>query len=209
MPSIFFPICSVINMSLGDIETIVSCNQSRVTHWDLSLGKFNSELKYSSDSLYIGFHFQSLTILWCLMKYSQRSLTLKRLFSNFYVFGSTWYLSIYLAEFSHYPQSASLMPPQWEYCSHVSPGKNFWKFSFSPVSQAVPTGVLRQGVLIAQIWKLPKENTQCFHCLFIRENEQRCMKIWCSFHEPRIHCKVWNLISFGLNPQEHNKTDFS
>ena len=89
------------------------------------------------------------------------------------------------------------------------PGKIFENFSFYPVSQAVPTGVLRQGFLIAQIWKLPKENTQCFHCLFIRENEQRCMKIWCSFHEPRIHCKVWNLISFGLNPQEHNKTDFS
>ena len=24
-----------------DIETIASCNQSRLTHWDLSLSKFN------------------------------------------------------------------------------------------------------------------------------------------------------------------------
>ena len=37
----FFTICGVTNMSLGDIETIVSCNQSRMTHCDLSLGKFN------------------------------------------------------------------------------------------------------------------------------------------------------------------------
>ena len=140
MPSIFFPICSVTNMSLGDIETIVSCNQSRVTHWDLSLGKFNSELKYSSDSLYIGFHFQSLTILWYLMKYSQRSLTLKRLFSNFYVFGSTWYLSIYLAEFSQ----SELSPIDFFDTSPVGilfPGltlENFWKFFIFPGKASSP-----------------------------------------------------------------------
>ena len=161
MPSIFFPICSVTNMSLGDIETIVSCNQSRVTHWDLSLGKFNSELKYSSDSLYIGFHFQSLTILWYLMKYSQRSLTLKRLFSNFYVFGSTWYLSIYLAEYSHYTRSVSLLPPQREYYFQVSPQKIFENFPFSPVSQAIPTDVLRQGENVTTNKKRAKITPRC------------------------------------------------
>ena len=34
-------------------------------------------MNYSSDSLYIGFHSQSLKILWQLIKYSQSFLTLK------------------------------------------------------------------------------------------------------------------------------------
>ena len=176
MPSIFFPICSVTNMSLGDIETIVSCNQSRVTHWDLSLGKFNSELKYSSDSLYIGFHFQSLTILWHLMKYSQRSLTLKRLFSNFYVFGSTWYLSIYLTEFSHYPQSASLMPPRWEYYSQVSPGKNFWKFFILPGESSSPHRGTEAGFLNCSNMKASQREHSVFPLSFHKGK-------WAEMHE--------------------------
>ena len=63
MSTFFFLIYSVTNMSLGDVESIISGNQSSVTHCELSLNKFNFYLKYSTDSLYIGFHFQSLTIL--------------------------------------------------------------------------------------------------------------------------------------------------
>ena len=33
-----------------------------------------------------------------------------RLLSHFYVFGSTWYLSFYLAEYLNHPRSISLMP---------------------------------------------------------------------------------------------------
>ena len=52
------------NMSFGDIETIVPCNKSREMYCDLFLRKFDFWLNYSSDSLYIGFHSQSLRILW-------------------------------------------------------------------------------------------------------------------------------------------------
>ena len=63
-------ICSYImsydnsNSNLGDTDTIVSCNQSREIHYDLSLGKFDFWLNYSSDILYIVFHSESLRIIW-------------------------------------------------------------------------------------------------------------------------------------------------
>ena len=37
--------CDSSDMSLGDIVTIVSCNQSREMFCELSLGKFDFELK--------------------------------------------------------------------------------------------------------------------------------------------------------------------
>lgn len=37
-------------------------------------------------------------------------------------------------------------PPRWKIYSQVSLLKMFKTFTFSPVSQAIPTGVLRQGV---------------------------------------------------------------
>ena len=52
------------NMSFGDIETIVPYNKSGEMYCDLFLRKFDFWLNYSSDSLYIGFHSQSLRILW-------------------------------------------------------------------------------------------------------------------------------------------------
>lgn len=72
-------ICSYImsydnsNTNLGDTDTAVSCNQSREIHYDLSLGKFDFWLNYSSDILYIVFHSESLMI----MKYSEIFLALK------------------------------------------------------------------------------------------------------------------------------------
>lgn len=46
----------------------------------------------------------------------------------------------------YHPQSSSLMPPRWKIYSQVSSRKKLGSFIFSPVRQAVPTGVLRQGV---------------------------------------------------------------
>ena len=61
--------------SLGDIETIVTSNQSM--ELDLSLGKFHFKPNYSCDSLYIGLHPQSfLRVLWWPMKHSQGFLML-------------------------------------------------------------------------------------------------------------------------------------
>ena len=47
-----------------DIKTIVSYNQPKEMYCDLSLGKFDLKLNYYPDSLYIGFHSQSLTRFW-------------------------------------------------------------------------------------------------------------------------------------------------
>ena len=51
------------------------------------------------------------------------------------------------AEFSYHALSNSLMPSPWKHYSQVSPWKILENFTFSPVSQAVFIGVLRQGVL--------------------------------------------------------------
>ena len=79
------------------------------------------------------------------MKCSQRFLTL-RVYSATSVSWSTWYLLIHLTELSYYLRLVSLMSLRWENYSQVSPWKVFKNFSFSSVSQAVSTGVLRQGV---------------------------------------------------------------
>ena len=44
------------NMSLDDIETFVSHNQSGEMYSDLLFDKFDSKFNYLSDSSYIGFH---------------------------------------------------------------------------------------------------------------------------------------------------------
>ena len=64
-------------ISLGDIETKVSYNQSREVYCDLPLGKFDFLYNHLSDSSYIGFHSQFLRFLWKLMKYSQNFKTFK------------------------------------------------------------------------------------------------------------------------------------
>ena len=47
--------------------------------------------------------------------------------------------------FSYYPRRV-LLSPQWEIYCLVSALKIFWNLKFSPVSQSVQTGVLRQGL---------------------------------------------------------------
>ena len=112
------------------------------------------------------------------------------LFSNFYVFGSTWYLSIYLAECSHYTRSISLLPPQREYYFQVSPRKIFEIFPFSPVSQAIPTDVLRQGVKMLPLTKKElkshQDATKCYICgkRFLKNfaSDKNCRKVTDNCH---------------------------
>ena len=65
------------NSRLGEMETIVTSNQSRELYCNLSLGKFDFYLNYSSHNLYIGLHSQSVRIRWWLMKHSQGILMLE------------------------------------------------------------------------------------------------------------------------------------
>ena len=65
------------------------------------------------------------------------------LYSNIYS-NQRVHLPVHLVGFSYHSRSVSL-PSRWKHCgSH--PGKIFENLTFFPVSQAVPTGVLRQGV---------------------------------------------------------------
>ena len=85
------------------------------------------------------------------MKYSQRFLPLKVYLATSMFLGQPGICQFTSPNFRNrnYPQSISLIPPRWEYYSQFSPWKIFENFSFSPVRQAVPTGVLRQGVSLA------------------------------------------------------------
>ena len=125
------------------------------------------------------------------MKCSQRFLTL-RVYSATSVSWSTWYLLIHLTELSYYLRLVSLMSLRWENYSQVSPWKVFKNFSFSSVSQAVSTGVLRQGV-----FKVSHASRMTFisrfHnlslCFFYRDNKRLP---WC--------------ISNSKNTRKHTKT---
>ena len=125
------------------------------------------------------------------MKCSQRFLTL-RVYSATSVSGSTWYLLIHLTELSDYLRLVSLMSLRWENYSQVSPWKVFKNFSFSSVSQAVSTRVLRQGV-----FKVSHASRMTFisrfHnlslCFFYRDNKRLP---WC--------------ISNSKNTRKHTKT---
>lgn len=124
------------------------------------------------------------------MKCSQRFLTLRG-YSATSVSGSTWYLLIHLTELSYYLRLVSLMSLRWENYSQVSPWKVFEHFSFSSVSQAVSTGVLRQGV-----FKVSHASRMTFisrfHnlslCFFYRDNKRLP---WCisNSKQTRKHTK--------------------
>ena len=95
------------------------------------------------------------------MKHTQRFLTFKGYSATSMFLGQPGYLSIYLAEYSHYTRSVSLLPPQREYYFQVSPRKIFENFPFSPVSQAIPTDVLRQGENVTTNKKRAKITPRC------------------------------------------------
>ena len=133
---LFFMPYDSSNMGFGNTETPVFYNQSREMYFDLSLGKFGSWLNYS----YYCFHSQYLRILWQLIKYSQSFLTSKGS-QAIYIF---WGVSLVFVTLPHWIFAQS--PFGFLDLSTVEkllPDLNlekFWKFSFFPWSQAVPTG---------------------------------------------------------------------
>ena len=61
-------------------------------------------------------------------------------------------VSVHVAGFSYHLRWV-LLPPWWKIYSQVSPRKFFENLTFSTVSRAVPSGVLRQGVCNVLIWR--------------------------------------------------------
>ena len=83
------------------------------------------------------------------MKYSQRFLPLKVYLATSMFLGQPGICQFISPNFRIIPDRFPWYPPRWEYCSQASPSKISENFPFSPVSQGVTTGVLRQGVSLA------------------------------------------------------------
>ena len=86
------------------------------------------------------------------MKYLQSFMTLKD-YSATSIFRVSSVIVSLPRKFSYHPWLVSLTPPRWNSYSQVSAQISFDNFKFSPVSQAVSTGALGQGVLILSYWK--------------------------------------------------------
>ena len=126
--------------------------QSREMCCNLSLGKFDFWFNSLSESSYIGFHSQSLKILWKPIKYLQRFLTFKGYSATAMFLGLPGNCQFTLLNFY-------IIPNRYPWCltggktSQVQPQKLFEYFMFSPVNQAVPTRVIWQGVFSGFIIK--------------------------------------------------------
>ena len=142
--------------------------------------------------------------------------------SHFFAFESIWCLSVHLAKFSYHPWSVSLMPPQWKNYSQVWPWTAFESLPFFLVRQAVPTGVLRQGVFTSFLTLL-KSTSQCpqkrfykFLALFMAATHlaftilcARMTRRLCRFHNS-LHETLWTtkVISFFATNQSFDQQLF-